>query len=944
MRIPARLAILSIPAAALLLYWGMLAVKDGARPEFVFDDVKLIKENPWAGSLADNAAAFDIFSDRWEQESVRINYRPLRFLSYAIDWRLTRWLWPDEQELRTTVFHAHNMLLHALNGVLLLLVLARLLPGRGGLPLFLALVWVVHPLATESVAYVSGRRDVLFAACYLGALAVYLHGAREWWRIALAGLLYVLGMLTKEMAATLPAAMALSDMFLRRRIDRRAAACYALLGAAGAAYIAFKLGVKNPGGGAPYWGGTLCTALLTEARAVFRYIYLALVPLELSADWSYAAIRPSSGLIDPWTTLPAAAVASACAAAAAWTFIRRRSCWAFGACLFLVMLSPVMQIVPHPERFAERYMYLPLAALLLAGAMACNALRPLVTGKILAAAVLIVFAARTYVRTDDWRSSMSLWKSAVAVNPECARARLGLAFALSGAKRWQDAGTHLDRAIEILATLPSPSPLERGHALQARAFRAQADAAYGDALKAELAGLAPDDPRRGTLRDGARMRYSRAAADYEHLLGSVDVDGRPFAAGPGAIATYGLLGAVCFRLERYDRADAAYRHVLALSEGSGSAARPAREARFWLGMIALAGGKTTLGTRQILRAAQDAGDVREAFAYKAQLAEILRKVGRWSAALDIYDEIRPHAEGQERLAVDYARAEIFDRLGKRSDAIMLLRELLERQPDLVPAEISLIDLELKDGRWREVRTRLAALKARHGRLPVLAAYEKQIALQEELAAKAPSQVRRALDAETLLAAGRENMDAGAWGFAVEAFKDAFVAAEAAGSKETALRALRYLARSLQRAGRPIEALPVLQKALAASPDDPRFLKDLGDLHAGSLENMQEALAAYTRLAAAAGDGATRVEANLAMGGLLEKNGAGEEAAMCYDRAAQAGSVPPAIHRRRGELWEAAGDVARARAAYDAYLECEEDPETRRAVEERRRALPSGETP
>ncbi|HNU25915.1 MAG TPA: tetratricopeptide repeat protein [Planctomycetota bacterium] len=941
MRTPGYLAILSIPAAALLVYAGMFAVKDGARPEFVFDDAKLIKENPWAGSFADNAAAFNIFSDRWERESVRINYRPLRFLSYAIDWNLTRWLWPNEEELRTTVFHAHNVLLHGLNGVLLLLVFARLLPGTGGLPLFLALTWVVHPLATESVAYVSGRRDVLFAACYLGALALYLGGAREWWRIGAAAVLYVLGLLTKEMAATLPAAMALSDMFLRRRLDRRAAACYALLGAAGAAYIAFKLGVKNPGGGAPYWGGTPCAALLTEARAIFRYVYLALAPVKLSADWSYAAIRPSAGLLDPWTTLPAAIAAAAGAAAAAWAFFRRRSCWAFGVCLFFVTLAPVMQIVPHPERFAERYMYLPLAGLLLAGAMACNALRPLVTGKVAAAVLLVAFAARAHVRTDDWRSSMSLWESAVAVNPECARARIGLGFALSGARRWREAATQLDRAIEILATLPSPSPLERGNALQARAFRAQADAAYGDALKAELAELAPGDPRRGDLRDSARRRYARAAADWEYLLESIDADGRPFAEGPGAAGAYRSLGALCFRLEEYDRADAAYRQVLALTESSGPAAR---EARFWLGMIALAGGKTTLGTRQILRAAQDAGDGREAFAYKAQLAEILRKVGRWSAALDIYDEIRPHAEGQERLAIEYARAEIFDRLGKRADAIILLRQLLREQPDLLPAEISLMDLELKEGRWRDVKPRLAALEARHGALPVLVAYAKQIALQEALEVQAPGRRRTAPDADTLMTVGRENLEAGAWEFAIDAFKDAYIAAEAAGRKEVALRALRYLARSLERAGRPVEALPVLRNALAAAPDDPRFLKDLGDLYAGSLDNLQEALVAYQRLAAAAADGATRIEANLAMGALLERNGAGEEAAAHYDRAAEAGSVPNEINRRRGELWEAAGDAGKARAAYDAYLANAEDSAERRAVEERRRALPDGETP
>jgi len=55
-------------------------------------------------------------------------------------------------------------------------------------------------------------------------------------------------------------------------------------------------------------------------------------------------------------------------------------------------------------------------------------------------------------------------------------------------------------------------------------------------------------------------------------------------------------------------------------------------------------------------------------------------------------------------------------------------------------------------------------------------------------------------------------------------------------------------------------------------------------------------------------------------------------------------VPNEINRRRGELWEAAGDAGKARAAYDAYLANAEDSAERRAVEERRRALPDGETP
>jgi tetratricopeptide (TPR) repeat protein len=395
-----------------------------------------------------------------------------------------------------------------------------------------------------------------------------------------------------------------------------------------------------------------------------------------------------------------------------------------------------------------------------------------------------------------------------------------------------------------------------------------------------------------------------------------------------------------FRLEDYDKAESAYRAVLALGEKAEPALRAPREARFWLGMIALARGKTTLGTRQILKAAQESKDFREAFSYKFNLAEILRKVGAWDQALGIYDEILPLAQGEECVTIDYSRAEIMDRLGKRSDAIILLRDILSRQPGLLPAEVSLMDLELKDGRWREVKQRLAELIEAHGRLPVLAAYEQQIAMQESLAAKEPEKTAQAIDAKTLLRLGRENLDAQDWGRAIAVFKDAFVAAEAARENEEALIALRQLARSLRGAGRTNEAASVLRKACARAPDDVRFLKDIGDLFARSSASAQDAIVTYTRLATVATDSASKVEALLALGELLERQGAAEEAATWYDRAAAAGTIPLDAHRRCGELWEAAGNSAKARAAYEAYLAVEENPDKRRAVEDRLKTLPS----
>ncbi len=921
-----------IPCAVVLIYLN------GVGGDFVFDDVKLVRDNPWIGSWSETLEAFNIFSDRWENDEVRANYRPVRFLSYAIDWHVTKFFWPNEQELRPHVFHLHNILLHALNSVLVLLLLRRLLPQSGMLPAFLAIAWALHPVQTESVTYISGRRDVLFACFYLSAALVHIGGTGQLWRSVVVGILYVLALLTKEMAVTLPAFLLVVDLYLDRPADRRALAGHILLWLLVAGYVAFKLGMKNPGGGAPPWGGSLQTAVLTETRALFRYLWLFLYPVRLSLDWSYAAIIPSSDLAHPLVTFPAFFCAGALAVLAAYLFVARRSTFGVGLCLFLLALSPVMQLIPHPERFAERYLYLPILGLLIACVPFFRTMRSTKTGVVLATILVLIYAGRSYRRNQDWRNSETIWTSAATVNPTCARAHFALGLIFSDAKRWTEATLHLDQVFEILGKKSPIAPLERGQLLQARAFRAQAAAHRGDEKKERMQGLFATDPLRGELQHEARRLYRQAVDDYEKLLQETDVDGTPIKDNPRYAPTYKNSADVYFRLEEYDKAEPYYRRLRSLVPGTPYAV----EARFWLGMIQLARGKVSLGRREMERAAEEAEDPERAYRFKAHLAHILLQIGRWEEALRIYDDdLLPGAEGETRRDINYARAKILDRLGDRAEAVAELRDILMDHPDFLPAHLSLMDVEIKEGRWRQAKKELAVLKANHGRLPELEAYEKQIAIQEALAANIPDAVSQPLDADKLMRAGRFHEAGGNWGMAIEAFKDAYLAAEMVKDSETALIAIRRLARCQRRAGQYTEAHSVLRRALRRAPDDSRLLKDLGALIAEDLRDFQEALVVYRRLYDQVKDAqdSFAIEAALALGDLYWREGAIEDAVAWYDTAAAIGTVPNTVHQRRGEIWEELENGSKARAAYRQYLKTVLDPERRREIEDRLRALP-----
>ena len=133
----------------------------------------------------------------------------------------------------------------------------------------------------------------------------------------------------------------------------------------------------------------------------------------------------------------------------------------------------------------------------------------------------------------------------------------------------------------------------------------------------------------------------------------------------------------------------------------------------------------------------------------------------------------------------------------------------------------------------------------------------------------------------------------------------------------------------------------MRRALRNSPRDARFLKDLGAILAENLKDFQEAVVVYKRLLACASDSMTRIEAAVALGDLFRREGAVEEAVKWYEEAAAAGTVPPDVHRLRGELWERLGERKKAAAAYKKYLESVPDPGKKKEIEKKLKELREG---
>ena len=392
----------SQPAAAVLVAIVALALYAGTvDAEFLlhWDDGRYIPYNPFVrnGLTVDGLiAAVSTFAVG--------NWHPVTWWSHMLDVELFG--------LDPAGHHAMNAAWHALNSMLVLVLLSRLGFGLAS-ALTGALLFAVHPLHVESVAWVAERKDLVTTCFGLGTLIVWIDHTRRPGRrgYALALVLYLLALGAKQMLVTLPFLLLMLDLWPLKRYPSLSAGRllreklpFFLLALAAAVVIL-----------AAQRSGQAMQALetfpfdLRVANAIVAYqTYLAktLWPTDLVFIYPYQAPTGVEVVL-------AAAVLLAVSAAALG--LRRRAPWLlFGWCWFLGTLVPVIGLVQvGVQPFADRYMYFPLLGLIIA---VCGMLDILAKPRLAALAVLPALAALAWVshaQVGVWRNELTLTRHAV---------------------------------------------------------------------------------------------------------------------------------------------------------------------------------------------------------------------------------------------------------------------------------------------------------------------------------------------------------------------------------------------------------------------------------------------------------------------------------------------------------------------------------------------------
>ena len=289
-----------------------------------------------------------------------------------------------------------------------------------------SLVWIAHPLLSETVEYTTQRTESMMGFFFLLTLYASIRGRESGGWLATSVVACVAGMATKESMAVAPLAVLLYDrvfVFDSWRDAVRARGWF--YGALAATWVELGLLMwrwpRSTVGAARVspW-----TYLLNQADMIARYLGLAVWPRSLVIDYG---LPRAIGVADvvPQAMLLLALLAATAVAVVRWPAI------GFLAAMFFLTLAPTSSVVPiASEVGAERRMYLPLAALsVLAVTLAwtvverLRAKRPTraraltIAAAGMCIAVVAALAVRTALRNREYATPVSLWESAVATAP-----------------------------------------------------------------------------------------------------------------------------------------------------------------------------------------------------------------------------------------------------------------------------------------------------------------------------------------------------------------------------------------------------------------------------------------------------------------------------------------------------------------------------------------------
>ena len=515
------------------------------------------------------------------------NYHPLTMASLVLNYKLSG--------MNASSYHWLNLLLHLANTALVFFFIRKLSGGRLWASLATALFFGIHPMHVESVAWISERKDVLYALFYLIALIAYLRfldARRGAWLIA-TWLAFALSCASKPAAVVLPLTLFAIDHFRGRPFNARTVLEKVpfFVVSVGVGLLTF-MGQKDVGAIAASTLWSPFQRMIFASVGSLMYVVKLFLPLHLSAVYPL----PATSAKHFSTGYYLAPVILVVGLAAIAFFFRRVRPVIFGVAFFFINIVLVLQLVTvGAALMAERYTYVPYIGLFFAlawwldepaSARGRSSVKAVVASVFLL--LLPVSLVQTWQRCRVWRDPETFWNDtiqkyprrivdayynrgnyyvrqgrfnegladydeAIALNPNVLRIWYNKGLLLANLDRNDSALVAFDRAVQIAPT--NVDALNNRGAMKYR--------------KRDFAGSAVDYTRaierNPRFRDAYLNRavaytelkeYEKSAADRRH---AIELD----PANPGNVSEYAALGETLQKMGRHQEAIAAFDRAIA---------------------------------------------------------------------------------------------------------------------------------------------------------------------------------------------------------------------------------------------------------------------------------------------------------------------------------------------------------------------------------------------
>ncbi|UCC94804.1 MAG: tetratricopeptide repeat protein [Candidatus Omnitrophota bacterium] len=627
----------------LIVILGIGVYINSLKGEFIWDDESLVKNNVYIKSFS---YLPEIFTTHLRAGAGKKGgfWRPLQALSYLFNYSLFR--------LNVTGYHLTNVVLHI--GVALMLYwLAMLLFGDRIISFFSSLFFVIHPIHTEAVSYISGRADSLAALFMLLCFVFYIKCLDKknimfFFSMLVGG---VLAFLSRENTLILPILLLLYHYTFRRKVN-----IFHFFSVVGITifYIGLRLTLLKPL--LDYQTTVLAPSTFLERIpgffvALTSYLKLLVAPFPLHMEYgntlfAFTDIRAIIGVI-----------IFLCLCACAYRF-RKNTLIFFSILWFFIMLLPQSNLYPINAYMAEHWLYLASIGFFLVvgkALSACRIKKIQLSTAILATILVGVYGAITIKQNTYWRKPLGFYERTLKYAPFSMRVHNNLAIIYHLMERHQEAVSLYKKAIEMD---PSFAETYNNLGLLYHDLKKYEDA-FGSYTKAIEV-----DPDYGEPHSNLCLLYTDIGKHQEAVASC----NRALGINPNLVNAHNNLGNAYQALGKIDEALASYKKAVVIDPDYA-------KAYYNLGVAYDGLGKYKDAT--VVYKIAIAKDPNYAKAYN-NLGNVYRMLGQYEEAIPLYKkaiEVNP----QDGYAYSNLGS-VYARMGKAEDAIVFYKKAIEFNP------------------------------------------------------------------------------------------------------------------------------------------------------------------------------------------------------------------------------------------------------------------------